>query len=225
MLGPTHANGAIAAAVVVSAAVGLDPLQAITFTVTSAVAAYLPDKDRLVDSGPNHRSLTHSFAFGLGISYVLVAYVRPRVVEIGPALGSRLGDRLGELPVLGALVGGTFASGFASAAGEWVASLVLIAALGAALGYLSHLLLDALTPAGVWILLPGGPRLCLPVVRKVGNATESLINRGFQVVTALGAVAVLYQFSSRFGFDSGSLTDLMRSVLGIVLSNLKEVAT
>lgn len=221
MLGPTHANGAIAAAVVVSAAVGLDPLQAITFTVTSAVAAYLPDKDRLVDSGPNHRSLTHSLAFGLGISFVLVSYVHPRVVEIGPALGSRLGDRLGELPVLGALVGGTFAS----AAGEWVASLVLIAALGAALGYLSHLLLDALTPAGVWILLPGGPRLCLPIVRKVGNATESLINRGFQVVTALGAVAVLYQFGSRFGFDSGSLTDLMRSVLGIVLSNLKEVAT
>lgn len=47
--------------------------------------------------------------------------------------------------------------------------------MGFALGYLSHLLLDALTVKGIWLASPGGRRLAFPLVRE-GRVPEPLVS-------------------------------------------------
>lgn len=84
-------------------------------------------------------------------------------------------------------------------------SLVAAAAAGAALwllktppffliifltGYLSHLLLDCLNPAGLRILWPAGPKIRLPLGR-VGEGAENLAVRPV-VYLLIGILIVIY---------------------------------
>lgn len=208
VLGPTHVNGALAAGAVSAAVWGLDPLQLTTIAAASSLAAGLPDEDRVVNDGPNHRSLTHSVAFAAVVAAFLLAYVSPRIPDIGPAVGSKLV----ELPLAGGLLG----EANAGSIGEYLAALMLIGAIGLAIGYFSHLLLDALTPAGVWILLPGGPRFSLPLVSKVGNATEDLFDAGFRLCAAVGVGVVLVRYALRSEWLHGLASALWMFLRGLV---------
>ena len=216
MLGKTHVTGALAAGAAGAALLGVDPVQATVMGSTSALAAGLPDEDRVLDDGPGHRSITHSVAFAAGVAFVFLSYLGPRL----SSLEAVFANGISGLPVLGGLAGPEVASSAGAVLGAWFAETVLAGAVGAGIGYVSHLALDALTPAGVWVLLPGGPRISLPVVSKVGNATEKLINRFLALCAFVAAGAVVWNFERETG---GWLTGLVGSVVSVLASYLKEV--
>lgn len=152
--------GAAAIGVAVAAATGHSPVEAAAVGAAAVVTAKLPDVDRLVNDGPNHRSLPHSLiiAGGLVVALAVYASTRPEVAEAG-ILGMRLGSAV---------------------------------VLGLAVGYLSHLALDAITTAGIPLFLPGGPRLSLGLVRtgKLGEQVVVWILVAVAVVAAMASYGV-----------------------------------
>ncbi len=143
---PPYLTGGTLAALVVSAAGGLGFEQAAALTVGSVAASRLPDVDARIIRGSGHRHLPHSLAFGGG-GAVLVGLIL--VVWLR-----------------------------ASAAGSgWLNPGTLSAAVvGATLGYLVHLALDAATKSGIWLVMPGGTRVGLP--RAYAVRTGSLAELG-----------------------------------------------
>jgi membrane-bound metal-dependent hydrolase YbcI (DUF457 family) len=100
----------------------------------------LPDVDRGTHGGRapwNHRGLPHSLLLAGGV-WVLIAALAVALYGLdAPAAAYESGERARERP----------------------SALAGFLALGGASGYLSHLLLDSLTPKRVWLLLPGGRRV------------------------------------------------------------------
>lgn len=173
MNGPTHHAGAILAGVGASVALGLDPAGAIALTAGSAAAAMAPDVDRRSNPGPNHRALPHSLIFaGGGVTVLAVLASLYLSSTAGHELLAPLAQAQTTLLTPGNL------------------SLV---PLGVAAGYLSHLLLDSMTPARIFLLHPGGRRIGLGRV-KVGGGVEHLMRIGL----VLGALAL---FLGSYGGD------------------------
>lgn len=147
---PTHVIGAAAAAVCV-AAFGPKELGLVEtgFLAAGALAAdRVPDQDRRFDTSYDHRSATHSVVLAGGLS-LLVAYW---AVAVFGFAGSDL-QALANNPWP---LAGTFA-------------------VGGAVGYLTHLALDSMTPKRVWLLLPGGPKFGLILVGRSGGLGEWLV--------------------------------------------------
>lgn len=148
MLGRSHVIGAAACGVAAAAITGHAPEEAVVVGGAAILTAKLPDVDRVINSGPNHRSLTHSVVLAGGL-VVALAFV--------------LSQGAGPL-----------------------ASAVLF---GLAVGYLSHLALDAMTAASVPLLWFGGPRLSLGSIAtgKLGERVVVWLLVAATVVVALGA--------------------------------------
>lgn len=163
----THYPGGALAGIAVSAALGLSTEQALGLTVGAVAASTLPDIDAKVNIGNDydHRSLPHSLLFGGGGFTVLalIAYLWLRANT--PELGSGLLEP----------------------------STLTLLAPGAAVGYLSHLALDAPNRSGIWLLAPGGKRLAPPkqYAVKTGGMVELLIRVALIVACVVLGLAVL----------------------------------
>lgn len=115
-------GGVLGGALAVSAAGGLGFEHAAALTVGSVATSRLPDLDAKVLRGPDHRSFPHSLGFGGG-GAMLAALVALTLLVWLRASGEGFGG---------------FTSGTLS-----------VAVLGAVLGYLLHLALDASTRSGI----------------------------------------------------------------------------
>lgn len=164
MTGATHQAGAVLAAGLYAGAAGLSPaLTALTAAGAFATAS-LPDR---LDPRPtldptdqrryDHRRWAHSLLPGAGA--ILLALIT--VLRFGyPAAGS------GEDELIPVALSLLLEKDFGHA--------VSVVAVGAAVGYLSHLALDTLTAKGIWLTRPGGRRLGVPLV-KHGRLPEPLV--------------------------------------------------
>ncbi len=74
MLGRSHVIGAAAVGVAAAAITGHAPAEAVAVGVAATVTAKLPDVDRIVNSGPNHRSITHSVLLAGGLVVALAFF-------------------------------------------------------------------------------------------------------------------------------------------------------
>ena len=164
MTGATHEAGALLAAGLYAQAADLSP----ALTVVTAAGAFFAARRPDMDSAPgsedpkaryDHRGYPHSLVFAGGGVLVLALWA----VAI---FGHPAPDLARGLPLPEALV--------ALSEGP-PAPLVGVAAVGFALGYLSHLLLDALTTKGIWLSSPGGRRLAFPLVKE-GRVPEPLVS-------------------------------------------------
>lgn len=86
MLGRSHVIGAAAIGVAAAAATGHSPGEAVIVGAAATVTAKLPDVDRLVNKGPNHRSLTHSLVIAGGGVALLALIVSVGLGMIGSAV-------------------------------------------------------------------------------------------------------------------------------------------
>lgn len=184
----THLTGGALAGAGLALGAGLEPLGAALVIAGSLGCAMVPDWDRALDKGPDHRSLTHSLIFAGGFA-VLAAVLA--VAAFGFA-GSGGGPR-GEEPPLSGLISGDPSP---------LAPLLGAFAVGGAAGYVSHLLLDSLTGKRIWLLLPGGPRFGLPVFT-TGGLGEALL---LMVLLALLGWAVFALLTGGSGLPGG-ITD------------------
>lgn len=164
MMGPTHIVGGAAAGLGVAYASGLGAEAATALTVGAVATAKLPDIDGKINPSPQHRSLPHSLLLGGGAA-VVVALVLWQALASGAADGIIAGS-----------------AGYVSAA-----TLQFVVAGGVA-GYLAHLFLDAMTSAGIWLLMPKGKRLGLP--KKYAIRTDSPKEYAFCGVLILAAIAL-----------------------------------
>lgn len=148
MLGRSHVIGAAAIGVGAAALTGHAPAEAVAVGAAATVTAKLPDLDRIVNDGPNHRSLTHSVVLAGGLVVVLAFILAQGMGALGSAV-----------------------------------------VFGLAAGYLSHLLLDAMTPKSIPLLWPGGPLFSLGSIAtgKLGERVVVWCLVTGAVVVALGA--------------------------------------
>lgn len=160
----THTTGAALAGALVALAAEVDPLGAGVIVVGALACAMIPDWDRALDTGPNHRSITHSLVFAGGFA-VLTAVLA--VATFGFAGAGEIG---GAVPDLRGFL-------FETPPGGQAAPYLGTFAVGGAAGYVSHLLLDSLTGKRIWLLFPGGPRFGLGIFRTgtLGEAAFALL--------------------------------------------------
>ena len=164
MMGHTHVTGGALAGLAVSYGAGLGFEGAAALTIGAVATSKLPDVDGRIKKGPDHRSFPHTVVLGGGFAVVaaLVAYVWLSANASGLSLGPLGPDT------------------------------VALLAPGAAIGYLTHLALDASTKSGIWLLLPKDKRVGLPrkYAVRTGSPTELLISGGMALLTLALAVAV-----------------------------------
>lgn len=162
MTGATHQAGALLAAGFYAQALGFSPALTVVTAAGAFAAACLPDTGYDPEAGDpgryEHRGLPHSLVLAGGL-VCLAALVAVALFGY-PAL-----DAGGDGPLVQAVV---------SLSGSDPEGLVAVAAVGAALGYVSHLLLDGLTTKGIWLMSPGGRRIGAPLVKK-GRVPEPLV--------------------------------------------------
>lgn len=163
-MGPTHVTGGALAGLAVSYGTGLGFEEAAALTIGAIATSKLPDVDAKIIRSPDHRSFPHTVILGGGMAVVLalLAYVWITANASSASLGP-----LGP---------GT----------------VAFLAPGAAIGYLTHLALDASTKSGIWLLLPKDKRIGLPreYAVRTGSPMELLISGGMALVTLALAVVV-----------------------------------
>lgn len=152
----THLTGAALAGAGVALGAGLAPLGSALVIAGALGCAMVPDWDRALDTGPDHRSLTHSLVFAGGL-VVFAAIMAVAAFGFAGAPGE-------GTPVV---------SGVLLEDPSPLAPLLGAFAVGGAAGYVSHLLLDSLTGKRIWLLFPGGPRFGLPVFN-TGGLGEAL---------------------------------------------------
>lgn len=173
---PTHYTGGALAGLVVSTAGSLSVDQAAALTAGSIAASIAPDVDAKLSflhpfrPGYDHRSFPHSLLFGGGGVLLL------------------------------ALIGYLWLSGLPAAAiipeplgiGVFTPDTLALLAPGVAIGYLSHLALDAMTVSGIWLRVPRGKRVGLPKKKAVrtGSLTELLVWFVMVIITVGLGVAV-----------------------------------
>lgn len=86
MNGPTHMVGAAAAGVGVAAATGAGVPETAALVAGALLADRVPDQDRHISSGPNHRSLTHSLLFAGGLAVVVGVFIGTVSTTTDPGL-------------------------------------------------------------------------------------------------------------------------------------------
>lgn len=164
MMSHTHLTGGALAGIAVSYGAGLGFEGAAALTIGAIATSKLPDMDARLIRGPDHRSFPHTVILGGGLAVMLalVAYVW---ITASAASAS-----------LGPLGPGT----------------VALLAPGGAIGYLTHLALDASTKSEIWLLFPKDKRVGIPrkMAVRTGSPTELLISGGMALVTLMLAVAV-----------------------------------
>lgn len=164
MMGHTHVVGGALAGLAVSYGAGLGFEEAAALTIGAVATSKLPDVDAKIIRSPDHRSFPHTVFLGGGFAVVaaLVAYVWLSANASGASLGP--------------LREGT----------------VALLAPGAAIGYLTHLALDASTKSGIWLVLPKDKRIGLPrkYAVRTGSPTELLISGGMALLTLVLGLAV-----------------------------------
>ena len=192
MMGPTHVAGGALAGLSASAAAGLDVDQAIALTAGAVLASRLPDVDAKLNPGPAHRGFPHSLVFGGGgavlATLFLVGWLRsPETVR---------------------LLGGAGIAG-----GPVSPESLPMVVIGAAIGYLAHLALDACTSAGIWLFLPRGRRVGIPkrYAVKTGGVAEKMV--GLAIVAGCCLLG-LYVFGPAI---SPALANVSRIPTGHVL--------
>jgi membrane-bound metal-dependent hydrolase YbcI (DUF457 family) len=168
MMGYTHVVGGAATGLAVSWAAGLGFEGAVALTAGAVATSKLPDVDAKINRSPDHRSFPHTLIVGGGAAVVVacIAYVWLWANASGLAVG----------PL---------------SAGE-----VALIAPGGAIGYLTHLALDAATSSGIWLLVPKDRRIGLP--RKYAIRTG-----GLGELTVLG-VMLVGAFTLGFGVLGGA---------------------
>lgn len=160
-----------------SAAGGLPVEQAAALTAGAIAAATAPDVDAKFSflhplrHKYDHRSLPHSLLFGGGgiVVLALIAYLWISGLPANAIAPETLG--------LAVFAPGTLA----------------LLAPGAAVGYLSHLILDAMTVKGIWLGMPRGKRIGLP--KKKAIRTGGLAELGLwfvMVVLTVGLAALVF---------------------------------
>lgn len=157
---PTHQIGGVLFGLGASGVAGLSVDEAIAFTVGAFAASIAPDVDATMRLRKryDHKSLPHSLVFG-GLGSVILAFV----------------------------VYSWLAANAPSTYNDPIpAGTVALLAPGAAVGYLSHLALDAMNPSGIWLFMPKGIRIGLPRKRTIrtGSFKELLVS----VVMLVGCV-------------------------------------
>ena len=162
MTGATHQAGALLTAGLYAQTLGLSPALTVATAIGAFITARLPDVDAARDpEGPrryDHRRLPHSLVFAGG-GVLLAALLAVATLGYPPA------DLAYDQPLPSAL------STLYEADPK---GLVAVVTVGGALGYLSHLLFDAFTTKGIWLMQPGGRRLVVPLVTK-GRLPEPLV--------------------------------------------------
>lgn len=166
MMGHTHVVGGALAGLAVSYGAGLGFEGAAALTIGAIATSKLPDVDARLIRGPDHRSFPHTVILGGGSAMVLALVAYVWLSTNAASIS------LGPL-----------------------GSAVALLAPGAAIGYLTHLALDASTKSGIWLLLPKDRRVGLPrkYAVRTGSLTELLISGGMALVTLVLAVAVFAQ--------------------------------
>lgn len=164
MTGATHQAGALLAAGLYGGAVGLSPALVALTAAGAFATATLPDR---LDPRPtldphdrrryDHRRWAHSVLFG-AVACLLALFVIFRFGHPPLTFGE---DHL--LPVALSLL-----------LQDNLGHVVSATTVGATLGYLSHLLLDALTTKGIWLTRPQGRRVGVALVRH-GRLPEPLV--------------------------------------------------
>lgn len=86
MLGRSHVIGAAACGVAAAAITGHAPVEAVAVGAAATLTAKLPDIDRVVNDGPNHRSLTHSVVLAGGLVVALVFVLSQGAGALGSAV-------------------------------------------------------------------------------------------------------------------------------------------
>lgn len=176
MMGHTHVTGGALAGLAVSYGAALGFGEAAALTIGAVATSKLPDVDARIIRRPNHRSFPHTVILG------------------------------GDAAVVVALLAYLWLSANAASVGlgPLGAGMVALLAPGAAIGYLTHLALDAATKSGVWLLVPKDIRVGLPrkIAVRTSSPTELLISGGMAIVTlglglavfapALGGISFLY---------------------------------
>lgn len=119
---------------------GVDPAGGVSLVVGALAASRLPDVDTKWGLGKAHRSLPHSLLLAGGSVFVAAAVVFAWLYS---------GD-------------GNEALGGSYSPQSITTELIGLGVIGFALGYLSHLLLDASTIHGIWLAVPGGRKIKPP---------------------------------------------------------------
>lgn len=163
MMGHTHVTGGALAGLAVSYGSGLGLEGAAALTIGAIATSKLPDVDARIIKGPDHRSFPHTVIPGEGAAVMLALFLYVWL--------SANSARVSVGPL-----------------GEEVELL----APGAALGYLTHLVLDASTKSGIWLLIPKDRRVGLPrkYAVRTGGPTELLISGGMALVALALGLAV-----------------------------------
>lgn len=193
MMGPTHELGGFTAGLGAAALLTSEGqvAEGAVLATASVLTSRLPDVDLALGGGPDHRSMTHSLAFA-GVPLVVGAFL----------LLSALG-----LDVTGSLSGGGIAA-VGGGSGEAILGIPLTVhaalVMGLVVGYLSHLVLDSLTPKGIFLLTPDGPRIGLRFIDTdssgetffyglliVAIAVTALITFPLSLGALVGGVAVI----------------------------------
>lgn len=176
MMGPTHELGGFTAGLGAAALLTAEGqvAEGAVLATASVLTSRVPDVDLALGGGPDHRSMTHSLVFAGG-ALIAGAYF------LLTALG---------INVLAAFTGGGIRAPGASGEAILGIPLTVHAALvmGLVVGYLSHLLLDSMTPKGIFLLTPDGPRVGLRFI-DTDSAAETFFY-GLLVV-AIAAIAIL----------------------------------
>lgn len=164
MMGHTHVTGGALAGLAVSYGAGLGFKGAAALTIGAIATSKLPDVDAKINKSPDHRSFPHTVVLGGGAAVVLALVAYAWLSANAP----------------------TSALGFLSPAS------VALVAPGGAIGYLTHLALDASTKSGIWLLLPKDRRIGLPkkYAVRTGGPIELLISGGMALVTLALGIAV-----------------------------------
>lgn len=180
---PTHQLGGALCGLVAASTWGLPTDEATALTVGSFAASITPDVDAKLRIGRSydHRSLPHSLIFG-GLGSILLAFLAYNWLTVNAP--STAGDVIPP---------GT----------------VALLAPGAAIGYLSHLALDAMNPSGVWLFMPKGRRIGLPREKAIrtGSFKELVM---FVLLMAALAVALIVYF--------GGVSDVVETSRGLGLT-------
>lgn len=162
------------AGLAVSAVSGVGVEAAAALTVGAVATSKLPDVDRYVDKSPNHRSITHSLLIGGG-GFMVAALIAMSVLASGAA-----SEQI-----------------YSVFSGHVVTPLTLhFAVIGAVVGYLAHLGLDACTSKGIWLLWPKGKRVGLPKSKVVRSTATEQVIAGTMVVCCVGLGLLVFSGQS-----------------------------
>lgn len=183
---PTHVAGAVFAGAGAAAATGLAPVETAAIVAGSVAASTSPDIDVHTGRGKAHRWWPHSLIYAGG---AMVALAVLAWVWLGAFLGGVAYDWLATRPATGDLLGALPAQSRELV----VERMPTLFITGLTVGYLSHLALDAMTPARIYLGSPNNGRKIGPGTIPNGSVKEMsvrLVLAVATVVVVIGAYGV-----------------------------------